>query len=688
MCGIAGFSGPDVNPEAARPLLARMIHTLAHRGPDGYGFHAEPGVGLAHARLSIIDLATGDQPIHNPRRDVWTVFNGEIFNYVELRRELEAAGHVFYTRSDTEVIVHLYDRHGDRFVDHLNGQFAIALWDARRRRLVLARDRTGIRPLFHARARGRTWFASEPAALLSVLPECAALEPAGLVQTLTYWSTLEPQTVYRGIESLPPGHVLAIEADGKRCLSRYWDWAFPDAADTAPAREPRSLDAAAGELRELLVDAVRLQLRADVPVGAYLSGGLDSSGIVALVRGFTETPVRTFSVAFEDAEFDESAHQQAMVDYLGTEHTTLRCAARDIGAAFPRFVRHAGTPVLRTAGVPLMLLSGSVRAHGYKVVLTGEGADEVFGGYDLFKEAKVRRFWARQPGSTLRPRLLERLYGYLPNSPVRNPAFAQAFFGAGMEHIDRAVFAHAPRWTTSQRALAMLSPELRAQWRDWDPLDAFERTLPRAAARWSGLARDQYVEAKSLLAGYLLASQGDRVAMANSIEGRYPFLDHRVVEFAARLPPSYKIRGLVEKAVLRRALSGDAAGTRMPLLPPDIATRTKQPYRAPDSASFFVDGKPLDYVADLLSPARLREAGYFDPQPVARLLAKCAAGRATGFADNQAFLGVLSTMLVHDGLAAHARDAAAATEGRDAALSGGGLHAPGTAEPAPTFATG
>ena len=642
MCGIAGFSGPDVYPDAARPLLARMIHTLAHRGPDGYGFHAEPGVGLAHARLSIIDLATGDQPIHNPHRDVWTVFNGEIFNYIELRAELEAAGHVFYTRSDTEVIVHLYDRHGDRFVEYLNGQFAIALWDARRQRLVLARDRAGIRPLFHVRAQGRTWFASEVKALLAALPQCASIDPAGLVQTFTYWSTLEPQTIYRDVQSLPPGCLLAIESDGSETLRRYWDWTFPDAADSAPVREPRSVDQAAAELRELLVDAVRLQLRADVPVGAYLSGGLDSSGIVAMIRGFTQTPVRTFSVAFEDGEFDESEHQMAMVRHLGTDHTTLRCTRRDIGDAFPRLIRHTETPVLRTAPVPLMLLAGSVREQGYKVVLTGEGADEVFGGYDLFKEAKIRRFWARQPDSRMRPLLLQRLYGYLENSPVRNPAFAQSFFGQGMEHLQRPIFAHTPRWATSQRALAFLSPELRASVGGWDPLEAYERTLPAEISSWSGLARDQYVEAKSLLAGYLLSSQGDRVAMASSIEGRVPYLDHRVIEFANRLPASFKIRGMTEKYILRRALSD--------LLPQEILQRTKQPYRAPDSQSFFFDGQPLDYVAELMGADSIRAAGYFDPASVGRLVEKCRQGRATGFADNQAFVGILSTMLVHRGL--------------------------------------
>ena len=637
MCGIAGFSGARIEVGDARRTLETMIHTLHHRGPDGYGFHVAPGIGLAHARLSIIDLATGDQPIRNERGDVWTVFNGEIFNYVELRADLIARGHRFYTQSDTEVIVHLYDRYGDAFVDHLNGQFAIALWDARRQRLVLARDRAGIRPLFHTRARGGVWFASEIKALLAVLPERATLDPRGLAEALTFWAPADPDTSFTGVHSLPPGHLLAIEADGSETLRQYWDWTFPD-RDAAPAFT--SIEQATAELRALLVDAVRLQLRADVPVGAYLSGGLDSSGIVAMIRGFTDTPVRTFSVAFEDAEFDESEHQRAMVRHLGTDHTTLTVSRRQIGEAFPRLVRHAEAPVLRTAPVPMMLLSARVREEGYKVVLTGEGADEVFGGYDLFREAKVRRFWARQPQSRFRPLLLGRLYGYLENSPVRNPAFAQSFFGQGLEHIDRPVFAHVPRWTTSQRALNFLSPELRASLGPWDPLAFYEQRLPSAISNWRPLARDQYVEAKSLLAAYLLAAQGDRVAASNSIEGRVPYLDHRVIEFGNRLPEHYKVRGMTEKYLLRRALAD--------LLPDDIVKRTKQPYRAPDSASFFIDGKAPAFVDDMLSTERLRKSGYFDPVMVGRLVDKCRAGKATGFADNQALVGILSTMLLDE----------------------------------------
>ena len=642
MCGIAGFSGTMASAAEARTVLERMITAVRHRGPDGFGFHIEPGAGLAHARLSIIDLATGDQPIHNERRTVWTTFNGEIFNFVELRAMLERHGHRFYTRSDTEVIVHLYDRYGDKFVDHLNGQFAIALWDGERRRLVLARDRAGIRPLFYTKARDRLWFASEIKSLLAALPERAVVSAAGLVQALTYWAPADPDTMFEGVRSLPPGHLLAIEEDGSERLTQYWDWTFPPASSQTRS-SPRafaSVESATAELRELLVDAVRLQLRADVPVGAYLSGGLDSSGIVALIRGFTDTPVRTFSVAFEDPEFDESEHQQAMVRHLQTDHTTLLCSRRDIGESFPRLIWHTEAPVLRTAPVPLMLLAGKVREQGFKVVLTGEGADEVFGGYDLFKEAKVRRFWARQPGSLLRPKLLGRLYGYLATSPVRSAAFAEAFFGKGMEHIDRPIFAHVPRWTTSERALAFLSPELRARSGAWEPLGFYEKKLPAAIMSWAPLARDQYVEAKSLLAGYLLSSQGDRVAMASSIEGRFPYLDHRLIEFASRLPPSYKIRGLTEKDLLRRALAD--------LLPSDVLERTKQPYRAPDSQSFFFEGKPLDYVAELMSADRIRSAGYFDATTVGRLFEKCRLGRATGFADNQAFVGILSTMLLDE----------------------------------------
>jgi asparagine synthase (glutamine-hydrolysing) len=634
VCGIAGII--DDGRPVARTELERMIGTLRHRGPDGFGFHQDGPVGLAHARLSIIDLSTGDQPIANEDRSIWTVFNGEIFNYVELRATLEKAGHTFRTHSDTETIVHAYEEYGDAFVQHLNGQFAIALWDAKRRRLILARDRVGIRPLFVQRDGRRLLFGSEIKALLAVSVQPRRLDLAGLGQVFTFWSTVGERTTFEGVRSIPPGCMLSIE-NGRETLTRYWSWDFA----AHDQHSTISFEEAAEELRALLADAVRLQLRADVPVGAYLSGGLDSSVIVSLIRQNTHVPLRTFSVGFEDAEFDETEYQQTMVRHLGTDHTAVRCTHRDIGDAFARLVEHAETPIVRTGPVPLMILSEHVRKSGFKVVLTGEGADEVFGGYDLFKEAQIRRFWARQPASQWRPQLLTRLYPYLKHSPVGGGAYAQSFFGKGLEQTDSPFYAHVQRWTTTRRLHGFLSADARAAIASSSSPEAeLAQLLPPQIGSWSGLSRDQFVEVQTLLYGYLLSSQGDRVAMANSVEGRVPFLDHRVIEFANRLPPRFKLRGLREKAVLRKAV-GD-------LLPPSIVNRVKQPYRAPDSQSFFAGGQTASLVAELLSVERIRNAGYFDAEIVRRLVEKCRAGKAIGFADNMAFVGILSTMLLHE----------------------------------------
>lgn len=612
-----------------------MISTLHHRGPDGAGFHQDGPVGLAHARLSIIDLATGDQPLANEDRTIWTVFNGEIFNYVELRAALERAGHVFRTSSDTETIVHAYEEYGDDFVRHLNGQFAIALWDSRRRRLLLIRDRVGIRPLFVQRDGNRLLFASEIKAILSVSEQPRRLDLTGLAQTFTGWAPVEERTAFEGIKSLPPGCFLSFEA-GREELQRYWDWEYPVSGEESK----HSFEQAAEELRALLDDAIKLQLRADVPVGAYLSGGLDSSIIAALIRKRSDVPLRTFSVVFEDAEFDESEHQQRMVRHLGTDHTSVRCTREDIGEAFGKLIEHVEVPIVRTGPVPLMILSQHVRESGFKVVLTGEGADEVFGGYDIFKEARIRRFWARQPDSKWRPALLTRLYPYLKHSPVGSGAFAQSFFGQGFAEADSPFFAHAMRWSTTRRVQMFLSDDVRSYLSTHDPMAELQQALPPGFMSWRAASRDQYVEAKTLLYGYLLSSQGDRVAMANSVEGRVPFLDHRVIEFANRLPPRYRLQGLREKAVLRAAVRD--------ILPDEILHRVKQPYRSPDVQSFFPDGKPAAIVEEHLTRERLSQAGYFNPQLVQRLLDKCRAGKAIGFADNMALVGILSTMIIHD----------------------------------------
>ena len=639
MCGIAGFLNLDGAARPDDPDLARMIHTLRHRGPDGFGYFTRPGLGFAHARLSIIDREGGAQPLGNEDGQVWVTFNGEIFNYIELRAELESAGHRFATRSDTEVLVHAYEEYGVDFVRRLNGQFAFGIWDARSRRLMLARDRAGILPLFFTERDGRLLFGSEIKALLPAVGRRPRLAAAALDQVFTFWSPLAPQTMFDGILELPPGHMLLAE-HGRVAISQYWDWEFP-ADGGHSTRDPREL---AEELRALLVDATRLRLRSDVPVGAYLSGGLDSSILTAIVQRQTTTPLRTFSIGFEERSLDESRHQQTVIDHLRTDHSRIRCRNADVAAGFTRAIRHAETVVPRAACVPMLQLSGLVHDQQYRVVLTGEGADEVFGGYDLFKETKIRQFWARRASSTMRPALLRRLYPYLDASPGRAQAYAEAFFRVGLEHPSGSFFSHLPRWTTTARCKEFFSDDLRAELRD-HAVDRLEAALPPAFGGWHWFNRAQYLESRSLLGGYLLCSQGDRMLMANSVEGRFPFLDHRVIAFARTLPPTLLMQGLTEKYLLKRAFASE--------LPPQIVTRPKQPYRAPGVTAFFEGGRHSE-LCELLSPEAIRRSGYFDPQRVERLVQKVEAGRAIGEKDSMAVVGILSTQLLHREFIEHA----------------------------------
>lgn len=635
MCGIAGLYGRPLPAQASRALLRRMVGAIAHRGPDAQGLLLQDNLALGHARLSIIDLAQGHQPMQDETGDLALAFNGEIFNYRELRRELIAQGVRFRTNSDTEVLLRLYRQRGEDCLAALNGDFAFALADRRRGCLLLARDRLGVRPLYYAQLPdGRLAFASEIKALLEIPGLAAAPDPVALAQILSLWLPLPPRTAFRGIQELPPGH-FALVTPERLTLHRYWRLDFPRRGETPPEADEASL---AEELRDLLTDATRLRLRADVPVGAYLSGGLDSSIVTALARDLAPAQLRTFSVTFDSPEFDESAYQQALVTALGTEHQAIACPAAAIGALFPEVIRHVERPVLRTAPAPLFRLAALVRQAGLKVVLTGEGADEVLAGYDIFKEAKLRAFCARQPGSVRRPLLFRRLYPYLPGLQAQSPAYLRAFFATGLERRDDPLFSHLPRFETSARALRFLSPGLRAQLAGYDPLAELRDSLPAEFRHWDLLHQAQYLETAYLLPGYILSAQGDRVAMAHAVEARFPYLDHRLVEFAARLPPQVKLKGLREKHLLRRSMEGR--------LPEVIGRRPKQPYRAPDGECFFGPRAPA-WVAEALAPRTLAEAGYFDAAAVGRLAAKAAAQGRLGFGDSQALVGVLSTQLWH-----------------------------------------
>ena len=635
MCGIAGFFG--LKPGSApQPLLARMVKTIAHRGPDESGVHVEGDVGLGHARLSIIDLAGGQQPMANDDGSIWITFNGEIFNYLELRRDLIARGHRFATDSDTEVIIRAYEDMGPDCVTAFNGDFAFALWDKRRGRMMLARDRMGVRPLYYTQKDGALLFASEVKALLATPHVGAALDPIALDQIFTFWFPLAPRTVFKDICELPPAHVLIADANAIK-VRRYWRLGYPEGGDGV-AEDRRDAGEITEELRELFLDAVRIRLRSDVPVGAYLSGGLNSSMVVAAMKRMVPERLRTFSVTFDSTEFDESAFQDEMVRHLGTAHSKIACTTSDIAQDFPATIEHAERPILRTAPTPLLMLSKLTRASGFKVVLTGEGADEVFAGYDIFKEAKLRRFCARQPGSRRRPLLLRRLYPYLSGLQRQSQSYLESFFAAGTGDLADPLFSHLPRFRTTSGAKAFYSGELRAALKGYDAVAELRDSLPAEFARWHPLSQAQYLECAHLLPGYILSSQGDRMAMANAVEGRFPFLDHRLVEFASRIPPKLKIRGLREKHVLRAAARD--------LLPASIRGRPKQPYRAPDSQSFVGPDVP-SYVASALSPATIDDAGIFEARAVEKLHEKCRVRGVSGFRDNAAFVGVLSTQLWH-----------------------------------------
>lgn len=626
MCGIAGILRADSGGVSIEPL-ARMAAALRHRGPDGYGFYTGSQVGFAHTRLSIVDVAGGAQPLANEDGTVVVTFNGEVYNHPELRRELEARGHVFRTRSDTEALVHAFEEWGPAMLQRLNGQFAFAIHDANRRTVFLARDRFGVRPLFYAQVDRSLHFASEVKALYATGEVPAGIDAEGLNEVFTFWAARPPRTPFQGVRSLEPG-AFAIWKDGTLHLHRYYDLAYPEAA-----LEPRD---AIGQLDDLMRTGVALRMRADVPVGAYLSGGLDSSVTASLAAALTPHQLRTFSITFADPRFDESEFQRAVAGDIGSLHGVSAIAENVIAESFPEVVRHAETPLLRTAPAPMYHLAKLTKQSGIKVVLTGEGADELFLGYDLFKEVAVRRFCLRRPESIGRQRLFDRLYPYLFDQGRGGEFWRRFFLDAGRP--DDPLFSHLPRILLTSRIKEFYAPEFAAAAAATDPLDELRSSLPRAFSRWSPLNQAAYLEMTLLLSPYLLSSQGDRMAMAHGVEGRFPFLDHRLFEFAAALPTGSRLLGLKEKEILRRWARS--------FLPARISARGKQPYRAPDAPSFFAPNAPA-YIGDMLSADTIARVGLWSPRAVAGLVRRCRSGAPISHRENQALLAVLSTQLWH-----------------------------------------
>jgi asparagine synthase (glutamine-hydrolysing) len=637
MCGLAGVF--SIDDAASSELLLAMAGELSHRGPDGVGLYLAGGFGMVNTRLSIVDLAHGEQPLSDDSGRFWAMQNGEIYNYVELRDELRAMGHQFRTRCDTEVLAHAFAEWGSNCLDRLNGDFAVAIWDEQERELFLARDRFGVRPLNIAElSNGDLVFGSEIKALLRHPKLERRLDPVALADCFVSWSTLPDRSAFAGIREIAPGTYMRARAHGRRIERRWWSLPFTDDPPTTE-RSEREL---AEQLRELLTDASRLRLRADVPVGVYLSGGLDSSLISALAQRQVRPSIRTFSLGFADRQFDERPFQERMSSWLGVRSERCDVTADDIGRAFPRVVTLCERPILRTAPVPLYGLAQVVRAAGFKVVLTGEGADELFGGYDIFKEAAVRRFWARQPESHRRPLLFQKLYPFLGPEFSRSTPFLHRYFGVGLEDTTNPLYSHDLRFRAGERLLRFFDRDVLAT---VAPEQSFRQRLrarlPMGYADWSALSQAQYLEIDTFLCGYLLHAQGDRMMMGHSVEGRFPYLDHRIAEFAVRLPDGMRLRRLREKHLLRVAAQ--------PLLPPEIADRVKHPYRSPILRSFFGERR-LDYVDEMLDTTNIASAGIFDPNVVAKLIRKCRASTDMGVSesDEMALVGILSTQLLYD----------------------------------------
>ena len=591
MCGICGIAKARgaVSPEQ----LAAMSATLVHRGPDSDGSFVDGRVGLAARRLAIIDLVTGDQPIANESGQITVVQNGELYNYRELRRELERAGHRFSTSGDTEVLVHLYEEHGERFADRLRGMFAVALWDADRERLVLARDPYGIKPLYYREAGDELSFSSE----LRALPR-EAIDLDALEAFLAFNSVPAPLTVFRGVRKLPAGHVLTWER-GRSELTRY---ARPA---PVPAAEVRDDDEAelVEELRARLRDSVRAHLVSDVPVGVLLSGGIDSSVLAALAADESSEPVRTFSIGFEERSFDELADARLVAERYGTEHREL-VLRPDAVLLLPALADAFDEPFADSSALPTYLVS-QLAAEDVKVALSGEGGDELFGGYYTYAADLLaqRTAWSA--------RLLRPVVERLPTSTAR------ASFDYRAKRFVRAV--HLPPLERHHGWKEIFSPDARAaltgQRSSFDPVDLLRRRFDETEGA-ELLARLQDVDLGTYLVDDLLVKT-DRASMAHSLEARVPFLDPVVTNLALALPTRHKVRGLRKKVLLRKAAA--------PLVPPELLRRRKRGFSIPAAA--WLRGELEPFARDTLSADTLRRQGFFRPEAVTRLIDDHVAGR-------------------------------------------------------------
>jgi asparagine synthase (glutamine-hydrolysing) len=629
MCAITGIVSRDRLDSEAPARAIRMRDVLAHRGPDEVGLHCDAHAALAHRRLSIVDLAGGHQPMSNEDARVWVIFNGEIYNHADIRRELERHGHHYRTRSDTETILHAYEQWGDDCVHRFRGMFAFAIWDAAARRLLLARDRLGVKPLYWSRVKGTVLFGSEIKAILAsglVRPDA---NYQALPELLSSRYISGSETMFRGVSKLLPGHLLVFQ-NGQTTIRQYWD--VPVAGEDSIGNATRSKRAhrhVVADFRSLLEESVRLRLMSDVPLGMFLSGGLDSSAIAALMARMIDRPLQTFSVGFKERGFSELSYSREVARAINADAHEVVIDDRDFFGALPKLVWHEDEPIAHPSSVPLYFVSALARQHA-TVVLTGEGSDELLAGYGKYP----RSTWNWRAGLTYERLVpfqairhsIARTAARLPGRLART--LRRSFLA--IERTPEAMFFDnfASMRLADQRAL--LSPDLRAL-----QAHAYRSSLShfnRPGDDSTLLDRLLYTDIKTYLVELLMKQ--DQMSMAASIESRVPFLDHVLVEFAARLPPRWKLRGWTTKHVLREAMKG--------VLPKSILNRPKMGFPVPFAR--WTRG-PWNAVArEVLLDRRARDRAITDPRAVERLLADHAAGRTDG---SDRIWGLLNLELWH-----------------------------------------
>jgi asparagine synthase (glutamine-hydrolysing) len=609
MCGISGLVYRDPERPVERGVIERMNGAIRHRGPDSAGFYLRPGIGLAMRRLAIVDLQTGDQPLSNEDGSVWIVFNGEIYNYPQLRPELEKRGHVFRTHSDTESIVHLYEEYGVECVQHLRGMFAFAIWDEKQRRLFIARDRLGKKPLYYAEHDGSLLFGSELKCLLQYpgFPREADLTAIHHYLSLQY--VPDPWSALRGARKLPPAHRLIWEA-GRTKIEKYWELPYEPKWKT-PEPELRE------QVRAKIEEAVRIRLMSDVPLGAHLSGGIDSAVVVGLMAGMSNRPVKTFSIGFQEAAFNELHHARAVAEKFHTEHHEFIVEPHAL-EVLPQLVEHFDEPFADAAAIPTWYLAQMTRQH-VTVALNGDGGDEAFGGYQRYYADPFADLYRLVP-QALRHGIIDRL---LRAVPVQSGRPVESSLATALHHLTRAadlpVGASIVRWgsffTEAQKS-ALYTDEMKSSLVAAPSHALLEETFRRALAR-SRLDRTLSTDVQNYLPGALLPKV-DRMTMAHSLEARSPFLDHEVMELSARLPECLKVKGTTTKRILRELFSE--------LLPTTITRRGKMGFSVP--LGLWFRGPLATPVRDTLLAPNARILQYLRRDGIEALFAQNTAGHA------------------------------------------------------------